>query len=231
MVFVTKAIQDIEAFGARDYGRPGRSAKRGMLPPKLARIMINLAEMKKKSVLLDPFCGSGTVLMEAGLMEYNTLIGSDISSDAISDTKKSLEWLKEEYHLTPMTFTLHKSDAGKINKILKPKSVDCIITEPYLGKPLTGKESKTELEQQAATLKTLYLQAFTSFRDVLKKDGTIIFAIPAFRYGQQWIHIDCTKEMQKIGFIQKSLSDTSAALLYARKNQHVGRSISKWQCQ
>ena len=35
-------MQDFEQWGARDYGRPSRDAVRGMLPPKLARMMVNL---------------------------------------------------------------------------------------------------------------------------------------------------------------------------------------------
>lgn len=41
--------QDIEAYGARDHGRPFRDAFVGMLPPKLAQIMINLASSRLAS--------------------------------------------------------------------------------------------------------------------------------------------------------------------------------------
>lgn len=44
--------QDIEAYGERDHGRPFRDAFVGMLPPKLAQIMINLAYIAPVSVPL-----------------------------------------------------------------------------------------------------------------------------------------------------------------------------------
>ena len=45
----TLFVQDIEAYAARDQARPARDAKVGMLPPKLAQIIINLAMARGKS--------------------------------------------------------------------------------------------------------------------------------------------------------------------------------------
>ena len=84
----TEAVQPFEQFSARDFGRPGRDDLSGMLPPKLAIIMINLAQTPLNSILLDPFCGSGTILSEAVLLGYTNLIGTDISEKAIADSKK-----------------------------------------------------------------------------------------------------------------------------------------------
>ena len=91
-VFVTKAIQPIESLGERDFGRPYRDAKSGMLPPKLAMMMINLAGQSLGATILDPFCGSGTILMEAATIGYTNLMGSDISPKAIDDTRQNFAW-------------------------------------------------------------------------------------------------------------------------------------------
>ncbi len=64
----TEVVQDYKSWSHRDFDKPARDAKRGMLPPKLARTMVNLALADKhlgSSTLLDPFCGVGTVLIEA----------------------------------------------------------------------------------------------------------------------------------------------------------------------
>ncbi|NBS41266.1 hypothetical protein EBS80_01240, partial [bacterium] len=51
----TDAVQDFEAWSKRDFGRPARDSKSGMLPPKLARMMANLSGKEPtKSSLLDP---------------------------------------------------------------------------------------------------------------------------------------------------------------------------------
>src|SRR5579863_3827949 len=76
----TMFVQDIGAYAARDQARPKRDARVGMLPPKLAQILINLAVGPMVSDkpfrpirVLDPFCGTGVVLQEALLMGYSVL--------------------------------------------------------------------------------------------------------------------------------------------------------------
>jgi len=93
----TRTVQDFNSWSERDYGRPARDAKSGMLPPKLARMMINLSGAKTTETISDPFCGSGTILMEAALMGFKNIVGSDISEKAIEDTKTNLAWLDENF--------------------------------------------------------------------------------------------------------------------------------------
>ncbi|MEK7211830.1 MAG: hypothetical protein AAB731_04300, partial [Patescibacteria group bacterium] len=61
----TLAVQEFADYEFRDYGRPGRDPLSGMIPPKLAKMMLNLSGAEKDSVILDPFCGSGTIITEA----------------------------------------------------------------------------------------------------------------------------------------------------------------------
>ena len=105
----TLAVQPFKELSFRDYGRPGRDDYSGMLPPKLAQIMINLASVETHDyaslhdmTILDPFCGSGTILTEAILMGYKNLIGSDISSKAIEDTKKNIVWIKNKFQISDL---------------------------------------------------------------------------------------------------------------------------------
>ena len=86
-------VQDIEAYAKRDQARPARDAKVGMLPPKLAQILINLCGvLPEKSVVLDPFCGTGVVLQEAVLMGYQPY-GTDINERMVEYAERNLEWL------------------------------------------------------------------------------------------------------------------------------------------
>ena len=59
------------------------------LHPRLARACINLTGLTKGK-LLDPFCGSGGILMEAGLMGFN-VIGYDIDKAQIDRAKINLK--------------------------------------------------------------------------------------------------------------------------------------------
>jgi hypothetical protein len=57
----TMAVQDIDSYTLRDRGRPKRDARVGMLPPKLAQIIINLAKPEPNTTVLDPFCATRSV--------------------------------------------------------------------------------------------------------------------------------------------------------------------------
>lgn len=84
-------IQDIEGYSQRDIERE-RSMTVGMMPPKIAQIMINLGTKGNKSMIIwDPFCGLGTTLIEALHSGYRSLRGSDIEPAMQKITQKNME--------------------------------------------------------------------------------------------------------------------------------------------
>ena len=88
-------VQNISDYAKRDQRRPARDAKVGMLPPKLAQILINLAgPLETGTRILDPFCGTGVVLQEAFLDGYR-VFGTDLNPRMVEYTKRNLEWLLE----------------------------------------------------------------------------------------------------------------------------------------
>ncbi|KKQ27817.1 MAG: hypothetical protein US42_C0005G0042 [Candidatus Magasanikbacteria bacterium GW2011_GWC2_37_14] len=257
-IFVTTALQPFEEMAERDYQRPDSDDLSGMLPPKLAKIMINLAlspfyqegaglpdmpsrqaggvaegaGVIKNKILLDPFCGSGTILNEATLMNFNNLIAADISEKAVVDSEKNFLWLKEKYNLKNIGCQFIISDATQLTKKIKNNSVTLIVTETYLGKPLTGRENKNQLEKQLTELKSLYLKACQEFYKILEPQGVIVIAIPKFKIGNDWLAINWEKDLKKIGFeIMPFRVETQnfASLLYHRPNQHLGREIYRFK--
>lgn len=60
------------------------------LDPVHARLMVNLSEAKKGEKLLDPFCGTGGILIEAGLCGIQVQ-GADIKKEMVEGTKENLE--------------------------------------------------------------------------------------------------------------------------------------------
>ena len=227
----TTAIQPFEELGARDFGRPGRDDFSGMLPPKLAMMMINLASADLDASLLDPFCGSGTILTEAMLMGYANLIGTDVSKKSIEDTQKNVAWINKisNFQFPISNLRIEYCDINNINSIISNNSIDTVITEPYLGKPLSGRESESELRLQVGELKTLYLNAFRAFTKLLKKDGAVIFIIPRFFSHGEWITINCESEIKNLGFETVPLRKKQPYLLYGRPGQRVGREIWKFK--
>ncbi len=224
-LFVTRAIQPIEELSERDFGRPGFDAKSGMLPPKLARMMINLSGAKPTDTLLDPFCGSGTVLTEALHLGIHRIVGSDASEKAVSDTKQNIVWTKEQFHISGVEAEVIVAKAEALKEYLKPNSIDVLVSEPYLGKPLKGNESAAFLQKQVEDLRQLYFAAFSSFASILKPGGKVVFVIPQFRVNGSWLMIDCVEEIQQLGFTLSPLLDTDPSLLYWRPDQLVGRGV------
>jgi len=219
----TETVQDYKAWSKRDYGRPERDAKSGMLPPKLARMMINLSGADPKKVtLLDPFVGSGTILMEAALLGCKKLIGSDISEKVIHNSKKNWNWLISSSSFSSITsdasLSLHTSPAQKINEIVK-EEVDVVITETFLGKPKTKPLSETEFNQTKKELMEIYEPSFSVIKKLLKKDGVMVVAVPAFKVGNEYKRLNLESFFKKIGFT------VSQTFLYHRENQIVAREI------
>ncbi len=233
-IFATVAIQPIEELSERDYGRPRSDDKSGMLPPKLAKIMINLSvetlhtTSLQHIVILDPFCGSGTILTEAMAMGYKNLIGSDISPQAVENTKQNIDWIVQTYKLQAISYKLYNADAQNLDTKIKPGSIDAIITEPHLGKPLHGNESKQYLQKQTQELSQLYINSFKSFHKILKPNGVAVFIIPRFMHNDDCICVNCTEEIKKTGF-EILPFDKQLNLLYHRPKQRLAREIWRFR--
>jgi len=233
----TLAVQKFAEYSARDYGRPGRDAVSGMLPPKLAKIMLTLSRISVdesgRTQILDPFCGSGTILQEAILLGYKNLIGSDISERAIADTKKNLEFITKKLTNLPTYQLINLSATDLISKI-KPNSINAIITEPFLGPPLRGGESREKIQKILAELSELYLKSFTEFKKILKPDGKIVIVFPAFKFKNEILYLPVLNQLKKEGFNPsfeipaelKNLNLTPRhSIIYSRPDQKVMREI------
>jgi len=223
----TLAVQPFKDLSRRDYGRPARDDLSGMLPPKLTQIMINLAQIDRlDALIIDPFCGSGTILGEAMLRGYNNLIGSDISSQAIVNTKKNISWLRELYQIKNINLKLLVKNVIDLSKFIKINSVSAVITEPYLG-PQRG---LIEFKIVIQNLEELYTLALQEFYKVLKKSGRVVMVWPLF-YGQKPINPDYSG-FKIINLLPEKLNSNQLVkltnrhtLTYGRPGQKVYREI------
>jgi 23S rRNA G2445 N2-methylase RlmL len=66
----------------RQHGEGREIERRGALRPAVAAAMVRLAGLPTRGVLLDPFCGSGTILAEAKAARWNVL-GMDVDQEAL----------------------------------------------------------------------------------------------------------------------------------------------------
>ncbi|MBD3156730.1 hypothetical protein GF369_02780 [Candidatus Peregrinibacteria bacterium] len=225
----TLSVQQFKQYSFRDYKRPARDAKSGMLPPKLAQIMINIACKKALSVVYDPFCGSGTVLMEA-LLQGHQVLGSDVSTKAVEDTKQNLAWVKDKFmHVSNGVIKIFEHDATTLEKndiTIIPRTV---VSEIYLGPPLSQSPSGAERKKNFDTIKEIFLGALQALHGILNNDAELVFAVPFYRGKNKKYFLDSLiEDTEKIGFKHVAFDNPDTkrgTLLYYRSDQLVGREI------
>ncbi len=100
------------------------------LDPKTARAMINLAGAKKE--ILDPFCGAGGILIEAGLTGLKAT-GIDFDSRMIERAKANTE------HYNVKASLVHG------NALDREKEAECIVTDIPYGKNSRASEEISSL--------------------------------------------------------------------------------------
>lgn len=176
----TISVQNIDDWTRRDREKPASDRRRGMLPPKLARIMVNLASPGETSArILDPFCGTGTVLLES-LMLGKEAIGSDIRADAVNQTLTNLKWFSQNYpgeHKTDCFL----ADATRLMVADTKGKLDAIVAEGLLG-PLTP--GVKDLPNIFKGLEKLYLGCLKQWTQILKPGASVVLALPLVATGK-----------------------------------------------
>jgi tRNA (guanine10-N2)-dimethyltransferase len=100
---------------------------------KLARCMVNLAKVKKGSLVLDPFCGTGSFLIEAGLIGCR-VIGADAQPHMAKGTLRNLH----HFNVTPEAIVVADAEHPPITK------TDGIVTDPPYGRTASTLGKSTE---------------------------------------------------------------------------------------
>lgn len=220
----TVASQNIDAYSARDQARPKRDARVGMLPPKLAQIIINLASGKMKSddaVLLDPFCGTGVVLQEASLMGFD-VYGTDIEPRMVEYSIANMHWARD----TLGSNSYARIEHGDATSHTWKQPVSVVACEGYLGLPFAHLPSDTQLQESIQTsnriasgfLKNLSAQTQTGFRACI--------ALPAWHLKSTVKHLPCLEKLPEMGWKRIEFKHASrSGLLYHRDQQIVGREL------
>lgn len=101
------------------------SSTPGSLQGNIAYSMALLARIQQKDTVLDPFCGSGTILLESAYFNPHNLIGFDSNPEAILAAQKNSEKVGKNIDYLQEDF---------LHQVIEPNSVDKIITNPPFGK-------------------------------------------------------------------------------------------------
>ncbi len=130
------------------------------LHPKFARALVNLTSVRRGERLLDPFCGTGGILMEASLVGARA-IGTDFDPVMIEGAKRNMEHFNIGYD------ALEVCDVGDVADTVG--MVDVIATDPPYGR-------STRIGND--TLDTLYGRSMISFSKALRHDGRLAMVLP-----------------------------------------------------
>lgn len=133
----------------------------GSMSPKLALCMVNLAHVHNRDTVLDPFCGTGGILIEAGVLDTK-LIGSDIEKHMYEGSKLNLA------HEGFRDFKIMWED---VRKLKLDEQVDAVVMDPPYGISTTLGGDDT---------RKLYHEALLAISNYLKDDGYICMASPHY---------------------------------------------------
>ena len=232
--------QNITAYARRDQERPKRDTFIGMLPPKLAQIMINLAcgrlangrwlmedggaaiANSRTPTILDPFCGTGVILQEALLMGYSAY-GTDLSDKMIDYSDHNLDWLAKGHH-AEFNYKLAKGDA-MTTKWQSP--IDAVVSETYLGQPFSAPPSPAKLDEVVRNCDHIITEFLKNLRPQIEPNTPICIAIPAWRDKDgHFTHLPIVATIARFGYKPHEFTNISQNdLLYYREDQVVAREL------
>jgi len=243
----TVAAQDVDWYSFRDMEKPVRDTTIGLLPPKLAQILLNFGAFlvrenqtkpqpkpKKKEVeiltIFDPFCGTGVIPMESLLRDWPVL-ASDVAKKAVKGCTKNLDWLRKEEKILKkdVSSEIWKQDATKPFELKDPP--DVIVTETTLGPTMTARPPMKEVAKLKTQNEKLQAQFLENAAATLP-GVPIVCAWPVWKQKGGWVHLDKVwKVIEKLKYrpclppeVELEIPGRMS-LFYRRKDQFVGREI------
>lgn len=236
----TMIVQDINAYAARDQSRPKRDAKVGMLPPKLAQIIINLATgpmdfsevacqddpPKLHKTILDPFCGTGVILQEGQKSGYD-VIGTDIENRMINYSKFNIEWFQKKFHPVGSSWRIEIADATTFEWRYP---FDMIASETYLGRPFSAWPKPSVLKQIIKDVNYIHKKFLLNVTRQTKPGFRMCLAVPVWiektASGKKCHTLPILENISNLGYTEvKFRTSGNRKLIYHRPDQIVGRQL------
>jgi len=152
--------------------------------PRIARTLVNLARVKRGDTVLDPFCGTGGILIEATLTGMNAK-GADIDEEMVNGCMKNLKHFGLEGEI---------KIANAINLDKEFNDIDVIVTDmPY------GRSSFTTEKD----MKKLYNDFISAAGKLLQKDKYLVVVMPD-RFVPKIVNFSVTDDFSL--YVHKSLT-------------------------
>lgn len=211
-VLRTVWVHPFASWSEREFGKPDVDVRRGLLPQKLARMMINVTGLNLGSdvTIIDPFCGSGVVLQEARELGCQ-FFGSDIDGEAVRATKNNLG-------LTQYDNRVRVADARTVQYPRLDTQKTAIVCEPWLGPVWHSRPLQVDLDRTIREISVLYLSALKHWKTFLPAGAPVVMVFPVI-FG----HTVFQKTVDNI--VRLKYSSNTRPIRYEREHQMVTRDI------
>ncbi len=246
--------QNITALAARDQARPKTDAFVGMLPPKLARMMVNLSRIaspRPKSYessaralgggaevvnsLHDEAEGlapptildpfCGTgVVLQEARLLGYNAYGTDLSDKMVDYSQRNLAWLSTKFPVEGTSFTIKQGDA--MNYTWQPP-IDAVVCETYLGQPFSAPPSPAKLTEVRGNCDHIISTFLANIGRQLAPGTPLVIAVPAWADGTGYFtHLPLIDRLDQLGYRRIDLQHVRPEqLLYYREGQVVAREL------
>ena len=171
---LTSYVPEASDFRERGVAKPAPHSDIS-LSPRLARVLVNLTGIRRGQTLLDPFCGSGTILAE-GMLKSIRCFGIDSRRRLIDEARRNLRWISDQSRGT--YFKLRAGDARDLGATLGGMLVDGVATEPILLPKLQGRLNSGAAKELVEGAGDVYAEALASIAGVVKPGGRVVIVVP-----------------------------------------------------
>jgi tRNA (guanine10-N2)-dimethyltransferase len=169
--------------GKRDFFHPG------VMMPRMARTLVNLAHARPGEILLDPFCGTGGILIEAELLSMHA-IGSDFDPLMVLGARRNLH-----------SASLMMADATQLP--FSDNTVDTIVTDFPYGQSVCIRKTdsmdqlyEASLEEIRRVLKPGHRAVVVTHRDISAIAARVMTVLQTH---DQRVHKSLTRRVLVLG--------------------------------
>ncbi|HYB75843.1 MAG TPA: DNA methyltransferase [Nitrososphaerales archaeon] len=148
------------------------------MSPRLARVLLNLSGLTRGQTILDPFCGSGTILAEA-FMRSMRCLGLDAKTNRVRDARENLGWLVGS--VRDKGYDIRVGDAMELPRMLRGSKVDGIVSEPLLLPTIEARPRTRTAADLIGQAGEIYGDALASMAHVLRPGGRIVLVVPVIQ--------------------------------------------------
>jgi len=248
-------VQGIDAYRKRDQERPHRDTFVGMLPPKLAQTIINLAcgasfsegfaFPAKRPKTDNPLAGSAPSEKDGDtshnqaptlldpfcgtgvILQEAALMGYQIYGTDLEE--KMVRYTRDNinwlFERYPIETGVYYETADATDHTWR-KPVDVVACEGYLGHPFASEPAQEALLETIQTSNVIMKKFLTNIAGQLKPGARLCIAAPTWFVRGQTHHLPVSLKLDELGYERVAFTHaTNEQLIYRRADQVVGREL------